>query len=294
MTGYTNSANFPVTPGVFQANHPGTTCGNDIFLAPCDQIFVSKINAAGTELLYSTYLGGRTPFAENVGGDRATAIAVDSQGNALITGWTNSTDFPTLAALQPGSKGLVDGFLTKLNSTGSGLVFSTYLGGSGSEVASALAVDRFGNSYIALLNDGGPGLPISSTTHRIFGNNKGTSVLKVTAARSELVYSAVIGATTANAIAVDSAGAAYLAGHADETGFPTVNAIQPTFHGGSGSYGYFGDAFVTKIDPAGTSLVYSTHRKHLRDRRSSVDSDRTLPIVRMSPFRMPACLLTET
>jgi len=253
VTGYTKSVNFPVTPGVFQPTHPGTVCGNDVLAAPCDQVFIAKINPAGTALLYCTYLGGRIASAQNQGGERATAITVDSQGNALLTGWTHSTDFPTSAALQPNNKGLGDGFLTKLNSAGSGLVFSTYLGGSGSEAASALAVDLLGNSYVALLNDGGPDLPTSSTSHRVFGNNKGTLVLKVTPAGSALLYSAVIGATTANAIAVDSVGAAYLAGQADETGFPTVNAIQPTFHG------VFVDAFVTKIDPAGTSLVYSTY-----------------------------------
>jgi hypothetical protein len=253
VTGYTKSVNFPVTAGVFQPTHPGTVCGNDVLAAPCDQVFIAKINPAGTALLYCTYLGGRTPLTENVGGDRASAIAVDSQGNAFVAGWTNSTDFPTFAALQPSSKGLGDGFLTKLNSAGSGLVFSTYLGGTDSESASALAIDLSGNSYVALNNSGPASLPTSPSSHRVFGDNKGVLVLKVTAAGSALVYSAVIGATTANAIAVDSAGAAYLAGQADETGFPTVNAIQPTFHGG------FVDAFVTKIDPAGTSLVYSTY-----------------------------------
>lgn len=261
VTGYTKSTNFPVAPGAFQPSHPGTSCGGSVFTAPCDQVFVSKINATGTALLYSTYLGGRGPVEENQGGDRASAIAVDSQGNAFVAGWTNSTDFPTFAALQPSSKGLVDGFLTKLNSAGSGLVFSTYLGGTDSEWASALAIDPSGNSYVALGNNGPASLPTSPSSHRVFGDNKGTLVLKLNPSGTALSYSVVIGATTANAIAVDSTGAAYLAGHVDETGFPTVNALQPTFGGsaGGGSVGYFGDAFVTKIDPTGTSLVYSTY-----------------------------------
>src|SRR5262249_1405776 len=153
------------------------------------------------------YLGGRIPAANNLGGERAYAIAVDSQGDALVTGYTNSTDFPTFAPLQPNNKGLQDGFLTRLNSTGSALGFSTYLGGSDNEVGLALALDHFGDSYVALLNNGAPDLPISPRTHRVFGDNKGTLVLKVNSAGSALSYSVIVGATVGNDIAVDMTGA---------------------------------------------------------------------------------------
>ena len=262
VTGQTTSLNFPTTTGAFRTGHPGTICGSGAFAAPCEQVFISKINADGTALLYSTYLGGTTQAPNSRGGDVAYDVAVDGAAAAYVTGATESADFPTLNALQPNNNGFRDGFLTKLNSMGSGLIFSTYLGGSNSEVGTALAVDSSRNSYVAVIHNASVGLPTSPTSHSVFGDSTGTLILKVNPTGSNLLYSAIVGSTTAYAIAVDTAGAAYVAGHASETGFPTVNALQPSFGGSlscAGSGAYSGDAFVAKIAPTGASLAYSTY-----------------------------------
>jgi hypothetical protein len=148
VTGSTSSANFPTTPGAFQthlANPPGrgpTTIDSDAY--------VTKINPTGTALIYSTYLGGNNL-------DGGAGIVVDSSGNAYVTGWSQSTNFPTLNPIQaqkasgndlwndPNS----DVFVAALNSAGSGLLFSTYLGGSGADYGFGIALDPTGNVYVA-------------------------------------------------------------------------------------------------------------------------------------------------
>jgi pimeloyl-ACP methyl ester carboxylesterase len=127
--GLTLSTDFP-TANALQATLKGSY-----------DAFVTKLNAAGSALVYSTYLGGN---AEDIGG----GIAVDSTGNAYITGYTNSTDFPTANALQATLKGSYDAFVTKLNAAGSALVYSTYLGGNSIDTGYAIAVDSTGNAYI--------------------------------------------------------------------------------------------------------------------------------------------------
>src|SRR5207245_161982 len=135
VAGQTSSTDFPTTAGSYKASvndtPPSTNDG-----------FVTKLNAAGTARVYSTYLGGS-------GGDLALAIAVDTSGNAYVTGWTTSSDFPTTqGAFQTALAGALNAYVTKLNSSGSALVFSTYLGGSVDDRAFSIAVDGFGNSYL--------------------------------------------------------------------------------------------------------------------------------------------------
>ena len=136
VTGYTNSPNFPVTPGAFQATNGGGS----------GDAFVAKVNATGTALVYSTYLGG-------TGDDYGYGIAVDSSGNAYVTGQTSGTDFPvTTGAFQATNGGLpgsYDAFVTKVNTTGTALVYSTYLGGTGYEEGDGIAVDANGNAYVS-------------------------------------------------------------------------------------------------------------------------------------------------
>src|SRR6266851_957147 len=140
VTGTTSSANFPTTSGVFQAtllggvNCPGFGADEDVVVA--------KVNPTGSAVVYSTYLGGS-------GGEDGLAIAVDAAGNAYITGDTNSTDFPTASAFQPAfGGGVLDAFVTKLNPTGTGLVYSTYLGGGGFDRGLGIGVDTAGNVYV--------------------------------------------------------------------------------------------------------------------------------------------------
>src|SRR5207253_2706350 len=103
--------------------------------------FVAKLNPLGSALVYSTYFGGS-------GDDFASGIAVDSSGDAYITGYTFSTNFPTMNPLQPANAGGVDAFVAKLNPTGSALVYSTYLGGGGDDHSYGIAVDASGNAYL--------------------------------------------------------------------------------------------------------------------------------------------------
>ena len=137
VTGYTESTNFPVTPGAFQA-----TCGGGEPYNNCMDAFVTKLDPSGSALVYSTYLGGSS-------WDSAYGIAVDSAGNAYVTGYTQSSNFPTVNPLQPTyGGGVYDAFVTKLNPSGSALVYSTYLGGSGKDLAWGIAVDSSGNAYV--------------------------------------------------------------------------------------------------------------------------------------------------
>ena len=200
-------------------------------------------------LSYSTYLGGNA-F------DSAYGIAVDSSGNAYVTGSTQSPDFPILSPLQAASGGDSDVFLTKLNPTGTALVYSTYLGGSGFDRGTAIAVDSAGNAYVtgftASVNF--PTTPGSFQT--AYGGSGDAFVAKVKPDGSGLAYSSYLGGSDADfaqGIAVDSAGNAYVTGSTQSTNFPTAGTpFQATHHGAS-------DAFVAKVNPAGSALVYSTY-----------------------------------
>ncbi len=138
LIGWTNSSDFPSTMNAFQ-EAAGGKCGRNI----CTTAFVSKFDTGGSDLIYSTYLGGK-------GSEYGYGIAVDGAGNAFVTGMTTSSqDFPTKNSFQSGSRGYSDAFVAKLNSAGNDLVFSTYLGGSGDDVGQGIAVDAGGNVYVA-------------------------------------------------------------------------------------------------------------------------------------------------
>ena len=129
VAGYTNSSDFP-TENPLQPLNGGST-----------DTYVAKLNPSGSALVYSTYLGGS-------GDDQGLGIAVDSAGNAYVTGPTYSPDFPTQNPLQAEMRGNYDAFVAKLNPSGSALVYSTYLGGSGEEAGHGIAVDSADNAYV--------------------------------------------------------------------------------------------------------------------------------------------------
>src|SRR5438093_1180925 len=203
-------------------------------------------------LFYSTYLGGG-------GDDTGFAIAVDDSGNAYVTGFTNSTDFPiATGAFQSTISSDYDVFITKLNPLGSGLVYSTFLGGSDLEGAEDIAVDAAGNAYVTGLiasTDFPTTLGAFQTTYG--GGARDIFVTKLNPLGTGLVYSTYLGGSGEEVnghIAVDAAGNAYVSGDTDSTNYPTTPGVFQTTYGGGIS-----DAFVTKENPLGSALVYSTY-----------------------------------
>ncbi len=315
VTGYTISTTFPVTAGALKtALLPiaSTVYGFDAF--------VTKINPAGTEFVYSTYLG------TNAGSDYGYGIAVDGGGNAFVTGATDHPSFPIVNAQQPTFGGNGDAFVAKLNPTGSALSFSTFYGGSGgdngqkirlangeiyvtgsttssnfpttagvlkpatcagagcplaasdafvasfstggtvawatllgggnAEFAHGLAIDSVGNTFVGgytLSTD----FPVTSGAFQtVYGGGTDGFVAKLNANATALEYATYLGGGLQSdrvwAIDIDADGNAYAAGQTENSGFPTTpGAFDTTFNNSS-------DAFLTKLNPAGTGLVFST------------------------------------
>ncbi len=207
-------------------------------------VFVSKLNPAGSALAYSTYIGGGA-------GDFALGVAVDSAGAAYVSGYTDSTDFNTVGQIE-GDSADFDVFVSKLNPAGNALAYSTYIGGDSADVADGIAVDSADAAYVT-------GYTFSTdynTVNPIEGNSAGNDafVSKLTPAGSGLAYSTYIGGGStdvARGIAVDSAGAAYVTGYTQSTDFNTVGQIEGDSAGT--------DGFVSKLTPAGSALAYSTY-----------------------------------
>jgi hypothetical protein len=241
VTGFTGSTNFP-TANAFQA---AQGAGN------AQDAFVTKLNASGSALVYSTYLGGDGALEFGEG------IAVDSAGNAYLTGVTDSTNFPTANPIQAAEAGGGDVYIAKLNAAGSALVYSTYLGGSDFEIAEGIAVDSSGNAYVTG-DTRSTNYPTANARQAANGGGQDAFVTKVNAAGSALVYSTYLGGSASDqgeSVAVDPAGNSYVTGTTDSTNFPTANAFQPA----NGGVSVTQDAFVTKLNAAGTALVYSTY-----------------------------------
>ena len=299
VTGWTDSSNFPVV-GAYSS----TSRGNDVF--------VFKLSSSGTSLLYATYIGG-------ISDDRAFGIAVDSAGSAYIAGATSSTDFPLNSPFQSTHAGVRDGFVLKLSPDGSQIIYSSFLGGSGTDIANAVALDASNNLFVTGETDStnfrtanplqaanrgrldaflakvdATGGLAFSTYHGGVGDDRGLGVAvdnqggvyftgvtssnnlttvspfqaaisgtqdcfiaKAADSGSSLVYATYFGGSGSidqcNAIAVDSSRNAYVVGVTNSTNLPLVNPFQTAFGGGST------DGFVSKLNAAGSALVYSTY-----------------------------------
>ena len=259
VTGYTASIDFPLANP--EQGSPGFgTCTDAAATFPCFNAFVTKLNPAGTALVYSTYLGGS-------GEDYGTRIALDASGHAYVTGYTNSTDFPVQNALQAENAGGFDAFVTELSADGASLVYSTYWGGSLDDIGTGIAVDSSGNAYVSGYT-ASPGFPITAgalQTNYGGGVHNGF-VVKFDSGGAQVGYSTFLGGSGddyAYGVAVDSAGDAYVTGATNSTSFPTLNAFQPKYAGGlcatpPNAFPCY-DAFVAKLNPAGAALIFSTY-----------------------------------
>jgi hypothetical protein len=238
VAGSTESSDFPTTAGAFDTSHNGHS-----------DVYVVKLNAAGTRLAYATLLGGS-------GGDGGSAIAVDRAGSAYMVGSTESSDFPiTVGAFDTGLNGYRDAFVVKMNAAGTELTYATLLGGSSYDNGRAIAVDGVGSAYVAGSTES-PDFPTTTGAFDTSHNGRQDAfVVKVNAVGTELAYATFLGGSIRDygeAIAIDEAGSAYVSGVTDSSDLPATEGAFDTSHNG----GY--DTFVAKVNADGTGLAYAT------------------------------------
>ena len=238
--GFSDATNLPATAGAYQ----NTNHGND-------DVYVAKFNAAGTALMYLTYLGGTKS-------DGLAGIALDPLGNAYLSGGTLSTDFPTTAGVYQAAYGggSSDSFVAKLNPTGTALLYSTYLGGSGSDGSSGIKIDPSGDAYVA----GGTtsvNFPTTAGAYQsALAGNSNIFITELNPTAASLIYSTYLGGSNSDAaidMAMDSSNRVYVTGQINSTNFPTTSGAFQTVFGG------FDDSFISVMNPTGTALVYSSY-----------------------------------
>lgn len=248
VTGFTNQTTFPTTAGAFRPA-PVAAAGFDVF--------VMKFNPAGSGLVYSTFLGAsNTQQADAFGrqGSESFSIALDAGGNAVVSGHTTATNLPLAGnAPQTSYAGFRDGFIAKLNSTGTGLIYSTYLGGSDRDGEPAnVALDSGGNAYVSM-NTKSFNFPVTPTAFRPFpaGDQAFAGLVKLNA-NGGLVYSTFVGAGNGDLgvsdVAVDADGNAYITGGGGLLAIHGVNSLFPN-----------GRGFVTKFNANGTGLFFGSY-----------------------------------
>jgi len=243
VAGQTFSSDFPTTAGAFKTTYGGA-----------GDAFVAKVNPGGTGLQYSTYLGGS-------GTDNAEGIAVDINGNAYVTGQPYSTDFPTVVPIQAvnGGNQDSDAFVTEINSSGSALVYSTYLGGSSVDWGEAIAVDLAGNTYVTGATKS-TDFPLAIPLQATCGGCPGSAdafVAEISPNGGALRRATYLGGNNTDhgsGIAVDTAGDIYVTGFTYSADFPTTPGAYQTSLGPGGA-----SVFVTKIAPDFSTLMYSTY-----------------------------------
>lgn len=239
ITGKTFSTDFDVTSGAFQTNKAGDW-----------DVFVTKLNATGTALVYSTYIGG-------FGNDTSFDIAVDAGGNAYVTGYTLSTDYDvTSGVIQASNAGGSDVFVTKLNTMGTALVYSTYIGGSDTDRGYSIATDADGNAYVTGFSRSSDYNLTSGGYQMSLAGEADVFVTKLNTTGTALVYSTFIGGVgvdLGNSITIDVDGNAYTTGYTQSADYDVTSGVIQTSNAGAS------DIFVTKLNAAGTALLYSTY-----------------------------------
>ena len=276
LTGLTWSNDFPVTTGAFLTRNLGTNFNN----GPNRMCFVSKLNNAGTALLYSTYLGGTR------GDQMCTGIGVDSTGNAYVTGATYASDFPTANAIQSKytSTGLMpfDAFVSKLSPDGTQLLYSTFLGGSNTSGGMAIAVDGTGNAYVTGATTSKDFPVTAGAFQTAYAGSGGQRITLIASGDAfvtkidptgKLIYSTFLGGQRDDigiGIAIDAQGNAYVAGSTMSSDFPMRSAFQSAYKGSGGDMNYTtGDGFVAKLSPTGSTLLVSTYLGGSKDDRAA-------------------------
>lgn len=244
VTGMTPSSDFPASVGAYDESY--NTNGD---------VFVTKLNPTGTGLVYSTYIGG-TNY------EWAHALVLDAEGNAYVTGYSHSQNFPTTdGAYQEvkagGDTTYEDAFVTKLNATGSALVYSTFLGGDQSDWGEGIALDVDDNAYVTGITHSSVFPTTPGAFDRTYHLNGDIFVARLNAAGSALVYSTIVGGALTEygfGIAVDNDRNAYVTGRTTSTNLPTTPGAYQPAHNGGGE-----DGFVIKVNPGGTDLSYCTY-----------------------------------
>lgn len=254
IVGITASTDFPTTLGAFQTTTTGGFCVYGQYAWPCNEPSVTKLNAEGSALVYSSYLGGS-------GREDDARIAVDASGNAYVAGYTNSTDFPLRNPIQPSLHGGFDAFVAKVDTEGSSLIYSTYLGGSRDDITSGIAIDSSLNAYVAGSTFSGD-FPLANPLQA----SGSIFVTKLNEAGTSLQYSTRLGGSgmdQAASVAVDPSGNAYVT-------FGTFSGDLPTTEGAFQSnlnlsspcpigVSQCEDVAIMKLNAAGSGLVYCTY-----------------------------------
>lgn len=241
LSGCTHSSDFPTTLNAYDELYNG---GSDVF--------VSKISADGSEIIYSTFLGGS---GDDYGdyNTKYTAITLDGEKNIYLLGTTRSSDFPTtLNAYDQEYNGEEDIFIAKLSADGSELLYSTYLGGSGSEMGVKLVLDDANNAIVAGRTIS-PDFPLINPYDSTRSGYEGF-VAKLSSDGSELLYSSFIGGESYDEVwtlAIDNDNCIYIGGTTSSSNFPIVNAYDSTYAGGD-------DGYLAKLSANGSQLLYST------------------------------------
>ena len=245
LVGSTTSATFPIVNPLPAPNNA---------LQGSEDAFVAKLNPAGTALVYSTYLGGSDY-------DYGQGVAVDSSGNAYVTGYTSSTDFPTVNAYQSTLPGTQSAYVTQLNASGNALLYSTYLGGNAVDYGYGIALGATGIAYVTGSTSSTNFPTTTGVFQKTLAGPQNAFVAEINTAlagTSSLVYSTYLGGAGYDSgvgIGVDSSGNAVVAGTTSSNNFPTMNAA----FGNAIAGGAIDSAFVSKLNPTGTALVYSTY-----------------------------------
>jgi uncharacterized protein (TIGR03437 family) len=253
IAGVTSADNLPVTPGVFQSqrNSKGMCVSGDMAAkpVPCPDAFVAKLDANGN-LAWATYLGGSAQ-------DQADAVAVDPSGNIYVAGLTQSSDFPSVSGFQSSFGGYADGFVTKISADGTRILYSSFLGGAGYDVAHAIVVDSLGNAYVAGELQGiGLAVTAGSFGPTCQANATNAFLIKVAPGGDHLVFAGCLGGdssfSAATAVALDGTGEPYIGGFTNSTSFPsTSGAFQSRMPSPEID-------FVAKISGDGSTLIYSS------------------------------------